>query len=214
MSIQVLVVGTLLLIAGAGFALMGYRGFLAFLPVWGAVFGFVAGTGLVTMLAGDAILATPLDWIGGVVGVLACGGVAVVSWWGPIAVGAGSVGWIAGAGVVSLLGGAPGLLELLAAAAGGVLLAVIANVLETPRALVIVLSAVGGATAMGAGIALLLGWAPLDRLAWHTLGTVFSAGAPATVLTVTIAALAAAFQLTTTRDLDDEVQVEIARRRG
>jgi hypothetical protein len=119
-----------------------------------------------------------------------------------------------GAGFASLLGGAPGLLAVLVAAAGAVLAATIANVTETPRPLIVVLSAVGGASAMAAGIALLLAWAPLDRLAWHTLGAVFGGGIVPTVAFATIAALAAAFQLTTTRALDDEVSLEIARRRG
>ena len=99
-------------------------------------------------------------------------------------------------GSAALFEGQPGFLGAPAAVAGGLLLAVIANLLETPLLLVVVvISAVGGAAAMGAGIALLLGWAPLDGLAWDASGWCLGAGAVSTVLTATIAAVAAAFQL-------------------
>ncbi len=182
--------------------------------MWGGVAGFVTGASIVTSVSGDAFLSTPAGWTGGVVGAIAGGSLAVVSWWGPIGIGAGSVGWIVGAGLASLVGIGPGALLIAAGVAGGVLAVVVAVVLETPRPLIVVLSAVGGGSAMGAGIALLLAWAPLDSLDGHMLGAVLDGGAAAMVVTATLMAVAAAFQLTTTRDLDDEVQLELARRRG
>lgn len=172
MSLEAVVLGLVALAIGAAFTFWGFRFFLLLLPVWGFVFGFIVGNDVVTYLFGNSFpfMATATGWVVGfVVGLL----FAVLSylyyWFAIVWIGA-TAGYAAGTGIMAWL--TPNLdivtfiIGLLLAAA----FAAIFIVLRVPKFLAIGFTAFGGAFAVMAGIALILGRVPEAAIQNGTVG--------------------------------------------
>ncbi len=214
MSLLVLALGTALVCAGAASAFAGFRGFFAILPFWGGANGFIVGASLVAIGGDEPFLRSTPGWVGGVALGAVLAVMATRSWWGPIAVSAGSVGWMFGSAVPALFDSSPGGLTVIAALGGASVLAWLAAALMMPRSFVVPVTAVGGAASMAAGVALLLDWSDVEALTSDLLGAVMAGGWQATAVFVVGAIAGTAIQVATTRAMEEEVHVELAARRG
>jgi hypothetical protein len=97
--------GTLIaLLLGLAVCFGGYRLFLALLPVWGFFFGFGLGAQALQALFGQGFLATTTSWV---VGFFLGAFFALLSWLffkAGVAILAGSLGYVLGAGFMHLIG--------------------------------------------------------------------------------------------------------------
>jgi hypothetical protein len=153
MFLQILI-GLLAIVLGAVFLLIGYRAFLALLPVGGFVAGFILGAELMATVLNQGFLATLTGWI---VGIVAGIFVALISYFvfsfGVIFLSA-FFGLALGAGIVTALNIDSGLISAIAVTGGAVLGIGLAIFLDIKKYLVIAITAFGGAAAAVTGLLL------------------------------------------------------------
>lgn len=143
--------------AGTLFCLRGYRAFRLAIPLWGAFVGLAFGAGVVASATGDTFLATPAGWLAGVLGAALFGGLAYLYYAASVVIGLGSIGFALGASAMVALDVRWTWVVILAGVAAGALLAAAAIAADLPMLLLVVLSALAGASAITAGIMLLVG---------------------------------------------------------
>lgn len=151
------VVGVLALVAGLFFCFRGYVALRLVIPVWGAFAGFAAGTGLVAAVTGDGFLATTLAWIVGIGVALLFAVLAYAYYALAVIITMGAVGFSLGTALMVALGARWTWLIVLVGVVAGVLLAVVAIVADLPLLVLVLLSALAGASAAISGLMLLTG---------------------------------------------------------
>lgn len=143
--------------AGALFCFRGYFAFRIIIPIWGFFAGFSFGAGLVAAVTGDGFLATGLSWLVGLAGGLLFAVLAYLFYEVAIMIAMGSIGFAIGAGALVALGVEWAWLVVLAGVIVGALLAFAAIAVDLPTVVLVVLSAIGGASAVTTGLMLLTG---------------------------------------------------------
>lgn len=172
--LQQALIGLLALLIGLGFVFYGFGLFLILLPIWGFFVGFLFGANIVHWFFGENLpfLATTTGWVVGFfVGLL----FAVLSylyyWFAVVFIGA-SVGYAAGLGLLAWLGnGGDNLVGFIVGLVGAVIVAAIVVVLRVPKYLIILLTAIGGAFAAIAGLALIFDRLKLSQMDPGLLGS-------------------------------------------
>ncbi len=152
-----IVLGLVALIAGAVFCFAGYRAFRIVIPIWGAFTGFALGAGLISSWTDDAMLAKPLGWLLGLVLALVFALLAYLYYAFAVVLAMASLGFLLGSSLMTALGMEWEWLVVLVGLAVGVGAALLALLANMPRLLLIVVSALAGATAIVAGAMLLFG---------------------------------------------------------
>jgi len=167
--VESIILGLIALIAGAVFCFDGYKAFRIVIPIWGAFAGFAFGAGLVSALTGDAVLAKPLGWIVGILIALVFALLAYLYYAFAVVLAMTSLGFLLGTTLMTALGVEWQWLIVLVALAVAAAAAVLAIVTNMPRILLILVSALGGATAIVAGAMLLFGNLESDDLNHETV---------------------------------------------
>lgn len=157
--------GLLAIGLGLAFCFLGIRLFFLLLPVWGFLTGFSFGLVGTTTLLGTSLFA---DAIGIVVGVVLGLVFAVASYLiygiGVLILGAG-FGAGLGTGLMYVLGlDSAEILTLIVALAGAVVFAFLALVLNLPKWLAIIFTAIGGAAATVGGVLLIIGKITIEQV--------------------------------------------------
>ena len=147
------VAGLLALGIGAVFCFRGYVAMRIMIALWGALVGFGLGASLGADDGG--ILSNGLSWILAIVLAVVFAAIAYLYYAVSIAIAMGSIGFTLGASVLVAVGVTWNWLIVLAGLALGIVLAVVAIVGNLPGILLIVLSALAGASAIVGGIMLL-----------------------------------------------------------
>lgn len=153
---QDIVVGLLALGIGALFCFRGYILMRVVIPVWGAFAGFILGAGIVAAAGDEGFLRSLFAWTLGVVLALVFGLLAYLYYEVSVTIAMATIGFSLGTSLLVALGISWSWLIVLAGVAAAVVLAMVAIAADIPGALLIVLSALAGATAMTGGILLLL----------------------------------------------------------
>lgn len=161
-----ILIGILLVLIGLAVAFFGLRFWFILLPIFGAVAGFYVGARLMQDLFGQGFLATATSWI---VGIVVAIGFALLSWFvwyaGAIIM-AGAVGASLFTGIVHALFSNPwGWVLFIIALIGAIIFAAIALWLNLPIYIVIVNSALGGASLAVAGLLTMMGTITATELA-------------------------------------------------
>jgi len=158
MDFQALLVGIVAIAMGAAFMLLGYRLALILLPIWGFFAGFLLGAQVLQEFFGDGFLATTASWIVGAIIGLIFAVLSYLFWYVAVVIVFASVGYWLGWGFMTLIGfsdtgiAAFGIGLLL-----GAIFAVAAFVTGVPLAALVVITAVGGAHVLIAGVLVLFG---------------------------------------------------------
>jgi hypothetical protein len=169
---ETFLIGLLALVVGAAFCLAGYRFFLILLPIWGFFAGFSVGASAMVALFGGGFLATTSSWLVGIIVGLIFAVLSYLFYYFAVVVLGVSVGYMLGTGFMALLGIQPGLLTVIVGVAVAAILAAAVVVLNAPKRLLSVLSALGGAATLVAGLLLILGQIPLQALRYGIVGSV------------------------------------------
>lgn len=169
MLVEAIILGLVAILAGALFCFAGYGAFRIVIPIWGAFAGFALGAGVVSSITDDAMLAKPLGWLLGLVLALVFAVFAYLYYWFAIVLAMTSAGWMLGSSLMTALGVSWNWLIILVALAVAVLFAVLAVVTNMPRIVLIVVSALAGATAMVGGAMLLFNRLEVSDLSRATI---------------------------------------------
>jgi hypothetical protein len=170
MFFETLFIGLLALLLGVAFCFAGYRFFRILIPIWGFFAGFSLGAEGVLALFGGGFLSTVTSWVIGLVVGLVIAVLAYLFYYAAVVILGGSVGYSIGTGFIALLGLSPtGFIAVIVGLVVAVVLALLIIVLNLPRILIIVFSALGGAGTILAGILLMLQRIPLEYLGYESV---------------------------------------------
>ena len=169
---ETFLIGLLALVVGAAFCLAGYRFLLFLLPIWGFFAGFSIGASAIVALFGGGFLSTTSSWLVGIVVGLICAVLSYLFYYAAVVVLGAAVGYLLGTGFMALLGFQPGFLTFIVGVVVAAILGAAVVLVNAPKLLLIVLSALGGAATLVAGLLLILGQIPLGALRYGMLGAV------------------------------------------
>jgi len=198
MDFQALLVGIIAIALGAGIMLMGYRLALILLPIWGFFFGFLLGAQLLQEFFGDGFLATTTSWVVGVILGLVFAVLSYLFWYIAVVILFASVGYWLGWGFMTLIGfSETGLVAVAIGLLLGAVFAVAAFVTGVPLAALVVITAIGGAHALIAGILVLIGTIPVEALGSGVVRAIITANVGWWLLALGLAIVSIMFQLKT-----------------
>jgi len=164
-TLQGLLVGLLAVAVGLAFAFYGFRVFLILLPIWGFFAGFLLGANAMTSLFGDGFLVEVTSWVVGFILGLVFAVLSYLYYWVAVILLGGALGYQLTLGVFEWLNlNAEGWIAFVSALIVGAVFAVGFFLLHMPAVLVIVATAISGAGATLAGIAVGLGFVNLEQL--------------------------------------------------
>jgi hypothetical protein len=156
MSIEGFLLGAIALVVGAGFAFYGFKFFLILLPLWAFVVGFAAGAQAMSVLFGEGFLATIVGWVIGFITGAVFAVISYLFYWAAVVLLGMAVGYQLGVGFMALLS-LTGFFSIVVGLIVGAVFAIGTIVLGVPKALVVVLTALGGAATVVAGALLIIG---------------------------------------------------------
>jgi hypothetical protein len=159
--VQDLVFGLVAIAAGALFCFAGYLAFRIVIPLWAAFVGFGLGAGVVASVTDDGFLRTGVSWLVGLAVALAFALLAYLFYELAVVIATGSIGFALGTGLMVALDVEWTWLVVFVGVVLRLLLAVGAILADLPMLLLVVLGALGGASAMTTGS---------TRKAWATRG--------------------------------------------
>lgn len=154
---QDIVLGGLAILAGLVLCFRGYGALRFIIAIWGAFVGFSLGAGLVASIRGESFLASPVGWLAAIVAALVLALLAYLYYAIAVILAMASIGFMLGTTVLVALGIGWNWLIIAAGVVAGILVAVIAVVTNLPMLLLVVLSALAGASAIVGGTMLLVG---------------------------------------------------------
>jgi Domain of unknown function (DUF4203) len=155
---QDFLIGALVLLVGAAFCFVGYRFFRILIAIWGFFAGFNLGAGAMTALFHNAFLGTTTGIVLGLVIGVVFAALAYFFYYIAVVLLGASVGYSIGSGLMAAIGlNNPGFISVVVGVVLAVILAVLILALNLPKILIMVLTALGGAVAMVAGVLMLFG---------------------------------------------------------
>jgi Domain of unknown function (DUF4203) len=154
--VEDVLVALLAIAAGALFCFRGYLAMRVVIPVWGAFAGFLLGAGIVAT-GDDGFLRTGLAWIVGIAIGLVFAALAYLYYEVSIVIGMAAIGFTLGSSAMVALGVDWTWVIVLVGMLVAVLLAMVALVGDLPMMILVILSAMAGASAIVFGIMLLAG---------------------------------------------------------
>ncbi len=154
---QGLVLGSIAVVIGLLLCFAGYLAMRVLISIFGAFFGFLLGAGVVATVTNGGLLATTLSWVVGIVVAIAFGLLAYFFYQVSVVLGMATIGFTIGATITAALSAGPGWVTVLVGSIVAVILAVLAIVTNLPVIILIVTTALAGASTAVTGVALLLG---------------------------------------------------------
>lgn len=148
--------GIVNLLMGLLFLLRGGLAARVLIALWGAFLGFGGFALLGAGIAGSEPFGSPLSWILAVVGAVLLGWLGYAFYIAAVLFAIGSIGFLLAGMVAALLGASGGTATFIGLAVG-ILAALGAAALHVPKVLLVVVTAMGGATATVLGVMLLVG---------------------------------------------------------
>ncbi len=159
-----IIVGIVCVLVGAAFCFRGYLAMRIIIPIWGAFAGFVFGAGLIEAITNDGFLGTAMGWVVGFGFALMFAAIAYFYYAVAVVLGMGAIGFALGTGVMVALGVNWSWVIVSVGVLVGLILAVIAIVMNIPMFVLTVLSALAGAVTIVAGGMLIFGVLELEDL--------------------------------------------------
>jgi hypothetical protein len=150
-------IGSAATLVGAVFCFAGHVALRVVIPLWGAMSGFVIGSGLVASLADQTYLGTLLGWLVGIAVGMVFGGLAYLFYEVSVTVAMSGIGFALGTGAMVALGVEWSWVIVFVGIAAGLALAIAAIAADMPMLLLVWLSALGGAVTIVGGLMLLVG---------------------------------------------------------
>jgi hypothetical protein len=161
-----IVIGIILGLLGLAICFFGLRFWFILLPVFGAIAGFYVGARVMQDLFGTGFLATATSWIVGAIVAVAFALLSWFVWYAGAIIMAGAVGASLFSGIVHAIWTEPwGVVLFIAGLIGAIIFAVGALMLNLPLYIIIVNSALAGASLAVAGVMAMFGMITTSELA-------------------------------------------------
>jgi hypothetical protein len=210
-TLEGLLLGALAIAIGLAFAFWGFRVFLILLPIWGFFAGFLLGANGVDYLLGDGFLATTMGWVVGFILGLLFAVLSYLYYWVAVILLGGALGYQLTIGLLQWIGfEADGFLAFLLALVGAAVFAVGFFLLRMPAVLVIVATAISGAGATVAGVAIALGLVDIVNAGGGIFGlhTEWEMGWIGILAAIVVAFAGAIYQTRTVADMSAAITEE------
>jgi hypothetical protein len=159
-----IVLGLFAIVAGGVMLFAGQFVLRLILPIWGFLAGFAFGAGLFAQLANERFLGTVLGWVSGFVFALIFAIFAYLYYAVAVVLAMAAFGFAIGAGLIAVLGIDWNWVAVLVGLAVGAALGILAVVGNLPMIVLAVVSSIGGAVSIVAGLMLLVGTLNSDTL--------------------------------------------------
>lgn len=159
-----IVVGIIAVLIGALLCFRGYVTMRLIISLFGAFVGFVLGAGLVAGVTDSGFGQLAVSWLVGIVGAVIFGVLAYLSYQLAVIIGMAGIGFTIGTSLMAAAGVGSQVATLAVGVIAGVLLAVIAIATDLPAIILVILTALAGASVTVTGIMVIAGAIGLDRL--------------------------------------------------
>lgn len=169
-----LVVGVLAVLVGALLCFRGYVTMRLIISLFGAFVGFLLGAGLVAGVTDSGVGQLALSWLVGLVGAVLFGVLAYFSYQVAIVIGMAGIGFTLGTSLVAALGVGSQLAAITVGIVTAVVLAVLAVATDLPAIILVVLTALAGASVTVGGVMVIAGTIGLERLTVESVGAEMS----------------------------------------
>jgi hypothetical protein len=164
------VVGIIAVLIGALLCFRGYVTMRLIISLFGAFVGFLLGAGLVAGVTDSGFGQLALSWLVGIVGAVIFGVLAYFSYQIAVVIGLAGIGFTIGTSVMAALGVGSPVATVAVGLLAGALLAVIAIMTDLPAVLLVVLTALAGASVTVAGVMVIAGTIGINRLTAEGVG--------------------------------------------
>lgn len=155
MAFQDFLIGALVMLVGLLFCFVGYRFFRILITIWGFFAGFNLGAAAMTALFNNAFLQTTTGIILGLVIGLVFAALAYFFYYFAIVLLGATAGYDLGSGFIGLISNNLNLIAFLVGVALAVVFVLLILLLNLPKLLIMVFTALGGAVAMIVGLLIL-----------------------------------------------------------
>jgi hypothetical protein len=159
-----ILIGLLAVAVGALIAARGYLAMRLIIPVWGAFTGFFVGAGIVGAVTGDGFLSTVVGWLVGLAVAMVFALLAYLYYELSVVIAMGAIGFSLGTAAMVALGVSWSWVIVLVGVLAAVFLAGIAIVGDLPMVILMVLTALAGASTVVFGLMLVFGVIDLGDL--------------------------------------------------
>ncbi|HEY5979182.1 MAG TPA: DUF4203 domain-containing protein [Microlunatus sp.] len=159
-----IVVGIIAVLIGALLCFRGYVTMRLIISLFGAFVGFLLGAGLVAGATDSGFGQLALSWLVGIVGAVLFGVLAYFSYQIAVVIGMAAIGFTIGTTVMAAFGIGSQVAVVAVGLVAGALLAVIAIATDLPAVILVVLTALAGASVTVAGVMVIAGSIGLNRL--------------------------------------------------
>jgi hypothetical protein len=156
------IVGIVIILIGALFCFRGWLAMRIVIPIWGAFAGFILGAGLIQGWTGDGFLSTSFSWIVGIIFAIVFFFLAYLYFEVSVVLAMGLVGFAVAVAALSAIGVTWNWVLAIVGVVVGLVLAVVAIATDLPMGVLTVVSALGGASAITAGVMLIVGTVNLE----------------------------------------------------
>jgi hypothetical protein len=194
MTLEGFLLGVIALAVGAAFTFYGFKFFLVLLPLWAFVFGFAAGAQAMAVLFGQGFLVNVLGWVIGFVTGAVFAIISYLWYWAAVTLLGAGVGYSIGYGLLGLID-ITGIVAIALGVVVGAVFAIGTILLGVPRALVVVLTALGGAATVVAGALLVIGRVPVAALGDGIVGAIIYENVLWLLAFAVVAALGIVYQM-------------------
>jgi hypothetical protein len=174
--VDAIVVGIIAVLIGALLCFRGYVTMRLIISLFGAFVGFLLGAGLVAGVTDSGFGQLALSWLVGLVGAVVFGVLAYFSYQVAVVIGMAGIGFAIGTAVMAAVGvGSQGATVVVGLVAGA-LLAVIAIATDLPAVILVVLTALAGASVTVTGVMVIAGSIGLNRMTVEGVSAEMSRG--------------------------------------
>jgi hypothetical protein len=159
-----IILGAFAVFIGAVFCFRGFLVMRLVIPIWGALAGFTAGASFVASITDERFLSSVLAWVVGLATALVFFVLAYLYYSVAVIIGMSAIGFALGTSAMVAIGVSWSWVIMLVGLTSGILLAIVAIMADLPMALLSVLTALAGASAMVGGVMLMVGTFDTDDI--------------------------------------------------
>jgi len=174
--VDAIVVGIIAVLIGALLCFRGYVTMRLIISLFGAFVGFLLGAGLVAGVTDSSFGQLALSWLVGIIGAVLFGVLAYFSYQVAVVIGMAAIGFTIGTTVMAAVGVGSQAATVAVGLVAGALLAVIAIATDLPAVILVVLTALAGASVTVAGVMLIAGTIGINRMTAEGVSAEMSRG--------------------------------------
>ena len=199
MAFQDFLIGALVMLIGLLFCFVGYRFFRILITIWGFFAGFNLGAAAMTGLFNNAFLGTTTGIVLGLVLGLVFAVLAYFFYYFAVVLLGATAGYDLGSGLVGLISNNLNVIAFIVGVVVAVVFVLLILILNLPKLLIMVFTALGGAVAMIVGLLILLGQAKVAYLQFGDAVALVRASWFWTIVAIAIAVVGFLVQWSTMR---------------